>query len=217
MKYTKCQTCARLISNNNIRKHKLSCVVKIRKTKKEIYAMRCNALKKARSVLHQKPIWNKGLTKEDHPSLNKSVQTREKLSKAAKGRKHSEETKRKIREKALKSSHRRLKKKTIKYVTVNKEVILLDSTWELTFAKCLDKHKIRWTRPPPLKWTDKNNTVHNYFPDFYLIDYNLYVDTKNPFAYETQKEKIYCLQEQYSNIKFITEKKYCENCCLSIQ
>lgn len=83
------------------------------------------------------------------------------------------------------------KRKTIYYFNKlqNKEVIL-ESSWELTIAKLLDENNINWIRPEPIKWIDTNNKDHLYYPDFYLTDYDLYLDPKNPYCMEKDKEKI---------------------------
>ena len=81
--------------------------------------------------------------------------------------------------------------------------IMLDSTWELKLAKILDKIKIKWIRPDPIKWTDKKGITHNYFPDFFLPKYNLFLDPKNPYAIEVQKEKLDIILEKYRNIVII--------------
>jgi hypothetical protein len=99
------------------------------------------------------------------------------FGKAFTGKNHTEESKKKMKEKALLSNHRRLKKRTIEY-----KGILLDSSWEYELAKRLDSINIKWDRPKPLKWKDEEGFIHNYFPDFYLLDYNLYLDPKNPEA-----------------------------------
>jgi len=109
--------------------------------------------------------------------------------------KHSLETIAKIRKSALNSPHRRLKKKIYCY-----KGAVLDSKWELNLAKILDEMQIKWVRPSPLKWIDKNGTTHNYFPDFYLPDLNVYLDPKNDYAKKVQKEKLTTLLEQYRNI-----------------
>jgi hypothetical protein len=115
------------------------------------------------------------------------------------GRTHSKETKIQQREKALQSPHRRLRKKMIEY-----NGILLDSTWELELAKRLDEQGIKWERPEPIKWIDENGYTHNYFPDFFLTDYNLYLDPKNPHAFRVQAKKIECLKQQLTNLIFLT-------------
>ena len=115
------------------------------------------------------------------------------------GNKHTEETKRKQRESALKSPHRRLRKKMIEY-----NGIMLDSSWEVELAKRLDEQHIKWERPGPIKWIDEDGSIHNYFPDFFLPDYNLYLDPKNPHAYKVQEKKINQLKKQLTNLIFLT-------------
>jgi len=116
------------------------------------------------------------------------------------GIKHSEETRKKISDAARASGHRRLKKNTIKYLTKEGNEVLLDSTWEFYLASKLDQLGIKWTRPDPLVWIDKIGKHRHYFPDFHLEKLNLYLDPKNPAAYESQKEKIACLESQMTNL-----------------
>jgi len=56
--------------------------------------------------------------------------------------------------------------------------IKLKGTWEVKIATLLDKYKIKWTndiKPIPYFWNEK---WHLYFPDFYLIDYDKYIEVK---------------------------------------
>jgi hypothetical protein len=122
-----------------------------------------------------------------------------------KGRPHTTETKEKLRKLALNSNHRRLKKNTIIY-----NGVLLDSTWELVLAKRLDYLGIKWNRPEPLKWKDESGITHNYFPDFYLEEYNLYLDPKNPHAFRVQKKKLDLLMKTYNNIVIIKTLQECQ-------
>jgi len=71
----------------------------------------------------------------------------------------------------------------------NKKV-LLESSWEVKIANLLIKKDIEWIRPAPIEWTDNNNVEHLYFPDFYLTDYNAYLDPKNPYCMKKDKEKM---------------------------
>ena len=121
------------------------------------------------------------------------------------GKKHTEESKKKMSESARKLTHRRLRKGTVRY-----KGILLDSSWELALAKRLDEINIRWIRPKPIKWIDKKGLERNYFPDFYLPDYDLYLDPKNEYAFKNQSEKIECLKEQLTNLVFLRTLKECE-------
>ncbi len=116
------------------------------------------------------------------------------------GHKHTQQTKELLREKALKSNHRRLLKSTVKYLTKKGEIILLDSSWEVALAKRLDELDIEWNRPEPIKWIDKLGRKRNYFPDFYLPKYNLYLDPKNPAAVKQQHEKIQWLLSNVNNL-----------------
>ena len=109
--------------------------------------------------------------------------------------KHSAKTIEKLRQIALASPHRRLKKKTYKY-----KGVILDSTWELKLAKLLDSLNIKWIRPEPIKWADAKGNIHHYFPDFYLPKYDLFLDPKNPYAQKVQKEKIDIILKRNSNI-----------------
>jgi len=124
------------------------------------------------------------------------------------GKKHTKETKQLLREKALASPHRRLKKGTVEY-----KGILLDSSWELELAKRLDELKIKWVRPDPIPWIDEEGVTHNYFPDFYLEDYDLFLDPKNPQAVKVQKKKLDRLLTQYKNIVIIESIEQCKKFC----
>ena len=135
-------------------------------------------------------------------AAQKAVATRARLGKL----KHSDSTKIKLREKALLSPHRRLRRKMIRY-----KGIMLDSSWELALAQRLDEQVILWTRPAPLTWIDEAGQSHHYFPDFYLPEYDLYLDPKNPIAMNTQKKKLDLLLAQYPNIRIIPSLEECRS------
>ena len=67
-----------------------------------------------------------------------------------------------------------------------------DSGWEVKLAKFLDSKKIKWVQPEKgIQWFDnKTNTSRYYYADFYLPDYNLYLDPKNPIILAKQTYKI---------------------------
>lgn len=121
-------------------------------------------------------------------------------------RPHTEETKELLRQKALASPHRRLKRKMIEY-----KGIWLDSTWELVLAQRLDELNISWIRPDPITWVDENSQTHHYFPDFFLPEYNLYLDPKNPQAVKVQKKKLDMLMQQHNNIIILPTLTDCKN------
>lgn len=63
--------------------------------------------------------------------------------------------------------------------------IKLKGTWELLVAQWLDKNNIKWkseVNPHKYYW---NNSWHLYFPDFYLPEYDFYIEVK---GYETERD-----------------------------
>lgn len=56
--------------------------------------------------------------------------------------------------------------------------ICFDSSWEVEFAKFLDNKNIKWIRPKKSFQYIFENSEHLYFPDFYLSEYNLYIEIK---------------------------------------
>ena len=127
------------------------------------------------------------------------------------GYKHSVETKLHLKEKALASPHRRLVRSIRKYTKKDGTIVNLDSSWEEALAVRLDNTNIDWIRPDPIKWIDNDGITHNYFPDFYLIDYDIYLDPKNPYAIKAQEDKIACLTKQIKNLIIIKGLEECRN------
>ena len=129
-----------------------------------------------------------------------------------KGHLHSNETKEKLRNIALNSKHRRLVKSTREYVQKNGKIVLLDSYWEELLAKRLDSQSIQWERPSsPIQWKDKNGLIHNYFPDFYLPDFDIYLDPKNYHAEQSQKEKVEYIEKCFKSISILRTAEECKN------
>ena len=123
---------------------------------------------------------------------------------------HTEETKEKIRQKALASPHRRLLRSIREYIKKDGSIVKLDSSWEEALAVRLDELNVDWIRPGPIKWIDTEGISHNYFPDFYLKDYDLFLDPKNEQAVKVQKDKIECLTQQLKNLIIITTLEGCK-------
>ena len=64
-------------------------------------------------------------------------------------------------------------------------MVLLQLLQELLFVKYLDQLNIRWERcktPFEYIW---NNSTHSYYPDFYLSDYDVFIEVK---GYETARD-----------------------------
>lgn len=71
--------------------------------------------------------------------------------------------------------------------------VTLQSSYELLCSEILDRLRIIWIRPKALKYNGKR-----YFPDFYLPDYDLYLDPKNDYLAKLDEQKIACVREQNS-------------------
>ena len=153
--------------------------------------------------------WNKGLTKETDERVRKGYETLkrriENHEHTYKGHPHSEKTKKHLSECAKK---RKLggwySSKRIEY-----NGVILQSTYELEFAKDLDKNNISWIRPDFFLYK-LNGKEHRYYPDFYIESLNVYVDPKNDFLINndnqrlgvSDKEKINLVEKQ-NNIQII--------------
>ena len=119
-----------------------------------------------------------------------SDETRYKLGTGWRGKEMSQELKNKISiamQKAVKEHP-----ESYFGINTNKRVkkhlynsIWLDGNWELIFAKYLDTLNIKWERPRKGIEYIWNNSNHVYYPDFYLPEYNLYIEVKGQ---ETERD-----------------------------
>lgn len=123
---------------------------------------------------------------------------------------HTEETKNILREKALNSKHRRLVRSVREYIKKDGAIVLLDSSWEEALAKRLDSINVEWIRPKdPIEYIGSDGKTHNYFPDFYLPQQDLYLDPKNPMALLAQKDKLDSVQKILTNLVIIRTLNEC--------
>lgn len=78
----------------------------------------------------------------------------------------------------------------------------LQSSWEVDLADYLDREDIRWIRPQVgLHYLDPVNKLRRYYPDFYLLDFNLYLDPKNLYVAKKDAYKINAVREYNPGIK----------------
>lgn len=139
--------------------------------------------------LEQK-AWNKGLTKDIDPRVlkasdnlkkaykeNKRIKSRKGKPGTFLGKKHSDETKEKLRQVAYNNQLGGWNHKN----QIDYNGIKLGSSYELIVAKELDKNNIKWERPSFVWYVDNKGIKHRYYPDFYLPDYNVYLDPKNSY------------------------------------
>lgn len=79
--------------------------------------------------------------------------------------------------------------------------VWLESSYEYRVAVDLDAHGVKWIRPPYLPYNSKK-----YYADFYLIDYNIYLDPKNDYLITMDKEKIDIVMDENSVVVLILNK-----------
>ena len=172
-----CQYCGRKCKNlNSLRQHEIRCKENPNHIKIVSNWAAYNKIRKpTNQFIKAKEL---GL---DPPIVSK--ETREKFSKIWKGKQHTEEEKKKLSES--------MKNAVIKYPdsysssNVNGRVkhykyngFILDGKWELEVAKYLDSKNIKWEKPKNGFEYEWNNSIHIYFPDFYLPEYNYYIEVK---------------------------------------
>lgn len=186
MKYSICDKCQKTISNNNLQKHYNSCAPKKKKIRGIDFDPNWGYITGTRTA------WNKGLSKENNDIV----------------RMHAEKLKEKYKNGLLKPSgvavftyqqrREHAKKNNFggyrenaghskKYKMLDSfgKEVCLQSSYEKKCADILNDLKIRWIRPKYLKYENKK-----YFPDFYLIDYNIYLDPKNDYLSKIDDLKI---------------------------
>ena len=191
-----CKFCGKVCKNaNSLRSHERLC--KENPERQESSWVKFNKKRGA---------WNKGLTKETDERLRKRSKT---FSERYKG---TDEGKRIFSHPQSEAHKQKMRKiaferhwggwhtsKTVEYNGTN-----LDSTYEVEVAKELDENQVKWERPTYFLWEDSKGVKHRYYPDFYLPEYNVYLDPKNDYLINnktkkfgiTDVEKIEIVQQQ---------------------
>ena len=133
-----------------------------------------------------KVAWNRGLTKDCNSVIAKYA---EKVSLANRGRKPSPKSVAGMQSLHNAAIRHQLGGHTSKHRIVYNGA-LLQSSYERIVAEDLDRNQIKWTRPEPLLWKDWSGVDHRYYPDFFLPDYNIYLDPKNDFLIKKDHLKL---------------------------
>ena len=140
---------------------------------------------------HGRPAWNKGL--KGHPKCSR---------KGRKGTPLTDKQKARLSELAKERGFGGYQpnagfSKKFKVVDSYGTAVCLQSTYELRCSELLHELGIKWVRPKALKYDSKN-----YFADFYLPEFDLYLDPKNNYKATLDKEKIEKVCNQ-NNVKVI--------------
>lgn len=83
------------------------------------------------------------------------------------------------------------------------KIVTLQSSYELLCSEILNELGILWIRPSYLVYDDRK-----YFPDFYLVDLDIYLDPKNDYLAKIDEEKINKVIEQNSVKVLILTKEF---------
>lgn len=120
-----------------------------------------------------------------------SDETRKKLSNANSGRKKSPEAIEKLKISMRAAVQRNPDSYTASNISGRTPIIVyngikLKGTWEVETAKWLDRQNINWTNVITGFDYEWNNATHLYYPDFYLPEFNCYIEVK---GYERDRDK----------------------------
>jgi very-short-patch-repair endonuclease len=149
----------------------------------------------------QKPIWNKGLTKSQHPSLKKLSDSLVGRTGTFNGRKHTRKTKQKMRE------------STIRYIQDHH----LDGDLMVPRKGRYESEIISFLEDSLSISIDTNMQILGYFPDGFISDLGICLEIDESFHFESEHHRNRDLQkdEDYRNaglfIFRIPEKKWLEN------
>lgn len=156
--------------------------------------------------------WNKDLTKETDERVNNYSKTiKEKIkngfvpahtkwTKSDEGRKRLSEAR---------SDYLQNHSHQCNWFIVNngKKDVRVQGTWEKRFAEYLNNNNIKWDR---FKIHFDNN-IHIYTPDFYLPDYNLFIEVKGWMRDRDIIKMHKVCEENYVDIRLVDSKKLLRN------
>lgn len=148
-----------------------------------------------------KDAWNKGKTQDEFPSLARPKQKGKHFGSALTG--HTEETKRKISEKLSINN----KGGRAKWYDVAGQRV--QGTWERNIAIKLTELSIAWIKLKTNKDTLQyvmDGKIRHYTPDFYLPEYDMYVEIKG-YWWGNDKEKMKLVLETHPDKKIAIVEK----------
>lgn len=87
-------------------------------------------------------------------------------------------------------------------------IIKVQGTWELKFAEWADSKQLIYdTHKGRIAYKDCDGNQRSYYPDFYVYDWCCWVDIKNDFHAEIQKEKFIAIAASNPSIEIRILKK----------
>jgi hypothetical protein len=207
-----CIFCDREITNKgSLISHQKTCKLNpnrvIRKSNFEIYNQ------KVKDGIIKKPVnqWDKTRKKGVDYILTDEI--KKKIGLKHKGKKISNEQKEKLslaRSKNLEElgvgGFKNIK--WYKVSNINNEKFIVRGTWELKVANILNENKIIWKRKIYISYVDNNGVKKTYTPDFYLPDFNRYLEIKGYFSDEDKIKLNLVTSQNKINLIFIRGKNF---------
>lgn len=187
-----CQFCLNEFSNANSFRNHVRCCPK-------------NPDRDYHNGMTGKPGWAKGLTKDNDSRVEKISDTlkfRYKHDLEPKGccsKEYLESDKAQVaRIKGGGYRERAGRSKKFKVEDSFGKLVCLQSSFEFRCSIILNSMGIRWNRPKALYYGDRR-----YFADFYLVDFDIYLDPKNDYKARLDEEKIRLVREENNISLFV--------------
>lgn len=101
------------------------------------------------------------------------------------------------------------KSKWFDYIHSDGTIYKVQGTWELKFIEWLDSNKMEFKchkgRLPYI--LEPNGIERNYYPDFWVEDWNCWVDIKNKYHYLLQKDKFKAIENTGHKVRLIFKEE----------
>lgn len=206
-----CQYCGKICKNSNShRNHERMCPSNSTRKVRDMSG--------ANNPMYGKKAWNKGLSKiTDYRVASygktKSIRYKIGLIKKSTGLAKTVEGEQIRREKLRKATELnefwKHKRKNVSYYNGCR----MESSYEIIVAKDLDAHNIKWEKPKSFKYI-YDGREHRYTADFYLPEYDVYLDPKNDFLIHNinpatgycDVDKIKLVEEQNNIVVIVLDK-----------
>lgn len=94
-----------------------------------------------------------------------------------------------------------------KYKHSNGIIYNVQGTWELAFIEWLDINNLNFSCHKGRLSYILEGEKHSYYPDFFVYDWDCYVDVKNDYHYSIQKDKFKALENDGYKIKIIFKEE----------
>jgi hypothetical protein len=86
--------------------------------------------------------------------------------------------------------------------TPDNDIVKLQGTWEVIFAKYLDKIGVKYiAHRGRIAYSDAKGIMRSYYPDFFVPETNTYYDVKGAFFDDIQREKISFIKKSNPNVR----------------